>query len=140
MAGHHVQVGSRAPLPPITGAARFEAGNSRGDRAPGDGGGIPRPGTAEHLILRLIGPGLRPASAAIYRRDVADFLRWWDRRPESATPVDVVRYLAVRATSPASADRRLAILAYFYRAGIAAHSWTGDPTVGIARARRGAWR
>ena len=76
----------------------------------------------------------------MYRRDVADFLHWWGRPPEDATRADITRYLAERATSPASADRRLAILAYFYRAGVAAGSWTGDPTVGIARARRGAWR
>ena len=115
----------------------FGPGNSHVPDGPVWG---PPPNIDEHPTIGLIGPGLRPASAAIYRRDVADFLRWWDRRPEAATPADVVRYLAVRATSPASADRRLAILAYFYRAGIAAHSWTGDPTAGIARARRGAWR
>ena len=137
MAGHRrrdASVGSDA-----TGGdcGLFRPGNSH---VPGGTVWGPPPGIDEHLTLRLIGPGLRPASAAIYRRDVADFLRWWDRRPEAATPADVVRYLAERATSPASADRRLAILAYFYRSGIAAHFWTGDPTVGIARARRGAWR
>ncbi len=107
---------------------------------PGNGGGNPPPGAGEHPTLALIGRGLRPTSAAIYRRDVADFLRWLGRPPEEATSADIAGYLAGRAVSPSSSDRRLAALAHFYRAGIDAADWTIDPTAGTARARRGGWR
>ncbi|MHB8399626.1 MAG: hypothetical protein ACYDCI_11955 [Candidatus Limnocylindrales bacterium] len=140
MAAQRAPIASRALVPRPSHPACFGARNSGARLVPGNGGGIPSPGTAEHPTLGLIGPGLRPASVAIYRRDVSDFLAWWDRPPEDATPADIARYLALRATSPASADRRRANLAHFYRAGIAAGAWSGDPTVGIARARRGAWR
>lgn len=118
----------------------FRPGNRHVDRAPGGEGGTSSPGIDEHPTMGLIGPGLRPASAAIYRRDVADFLRWWGPRPEEATSADIIRYLAERATSPASADRRLAALAHFYQAMIYTGAGVSDPTVGIPRARRGAWR
>lgn len=90
--------------------------------------------------MALIGPGLHPASARIYRRDIADFLAWFGRPPEDATSGDVVRYLAERAVSPSSSDRRLAALGFYYRAGVSAGAWTTDPTAGLPRARRGAWR
>jgi site-specific recombinase XerD len=100
----------------------------------------PAPDADARDSVDLIGPGLRPSSLAVYRRDVADFLAWWGRPPQEATPADLARYLAERATSPASSDRRLAILAYFYRAGIEARRWPGDPTAKLPRARRGRWR
>ena len=140
MAAQRAPIASRAEVPLPSRRACFGARNSAVGHLPGNGGGIPSPGTAEHPTLGLVGPGLRASSVAIYRRDVSDFLRWLDRPPEDATPADIARYLALRATSPASADRRLAILAHFYRAGIAAGAWTADPTVDIARARRGSWR
>ena len=91
-------------------------------------------------LLRLVGVGLRPTSAAVYRRDVADFLGWWGRDPAEAESVDVVRYLAERAATASAADRRLAALAHFYREGVSAGYWSANPTVGLARARRGHWR
>lgn len=91
-------------------------------------------------LLGLVGDGLRATSAEIYRRDVADFLRWWDRDPAGASPADIGRYLAARAPTPSGADRRLAALAHFYRAGIGAGCWATDPTLDVARARRGPWR
>lgn len=140
MAGRRGSVPSRTPLPPTPGAACFDPGNRHLAGGPGGDGGRSSSGRIDHLTLGLVGPGLRSSSVAVYRRDVADFLRWWGRPPKEATRADIARYLAEQATSPASADRRLAILAYFYRAGIAARLWTSDPTVGIARARRGSWR
>jgi Phage integrase, N-terminal SAM-like domain len=133
-------IAKRPTVPVGVGSACFGPGNSGVEGAPGDVGEASAPGTVEYGSLGLIGPGLRPSSVAIYRRDVADFLRWWRRPPGDATAADVTRYLAERATSPASADRRLAILGYFYRAGVAARRWPVDPTAGIARARRGSWR
>jgi site-specific recombinase XerD len=106
-----------------------------------------RPGTHAacfepgNRLLELVGPGLKPTTAAVYRRDVADFVRWWRRPLAEADAADVALYLRDRsAGNPASADRRLAALAHFYRAGIAAGCWRVNPTVGLARARRGAWR
>lgn len=95
---------------------------------------------AGNSLLHLVGVGLRPTSAAVYRRDVADFLRWWDGCPADAMPADVRRYLAERTATASAVDRRLAALAHFYQAGIWAGCWSVNPTVGIARARRGAWR
>ncbi len=92
-------------------------------------------------LLDLVGPGLRPTSAAVYRRDVVDFLRWWGRDPADAEAADIARYLAERAADkPAGADRRLAALAHFYQAGIWAGRWSVNPTAGLPRARRGDWR
>ena len=91
-------------------------------------------------LLGLVGVGLRASSAQVYRRDVADFLVWWGHNPTAATGADVAQYLAERGPTPAAADRRLAALAHFYRAGIIAGRWTVDPTAGLPRARRGDWR
>lgn len=96
---------------------------------------------ARNRLLGLVGGGLKPTSAVVYRRDVADFLGWWGREPAAATGMDIARYLADRSSgTPAGADRRLAALAHFYRAGIAGGLWTSNPTTELPRARRGAWR
>ena len=75
-------------------------------------------------LLGLVGGGLRPTSAEVYRRDVADFLAWWDRDPAGASGADIVRYVHQPGSTPAGMDRRLAALAHFYRAGTAAGWWT----------------
>ncbi len=140
MAGRSVPMQSLGPTATHPRSGLFPTSKQPRDATPGNGGGKPSPGADEHPTLALIGPGLRPTSAAIYRRDVADFLRWWERPPEEATSADVVGYLAGRAASPASSDRRLAALAHFYRAGVDTAGWTINPTAGLVRARRGQWR
>jgi hypothetical protein len=140
MARNSAPTASWAQGPVAQGMACFGPETGPVGARPGGAGGVPSPGLDEHGTLGLIGIGLRPSSAAIYRRDVADFLHWWGRPPQDAGPADITGYLVERATSPASADRRLAALAHLYRAGVAARRWTSDPTVGIARARRGNWR
>ncbi|TAM73576.1 MAG: hypothetical protein EPN50_03895 [Chloroflexota bacterium] len=85
-------------------------------------------------LLALVGAGLRPSSAAIHQRDVAEFLGWWSRDPAQASSDDIIKYLAERgAARPAAADRRLAALAHFFRAGIEAGRWSTDPTLGLPR-------
>lgn len=91
-------------------------------------------------LLGLVGPGLRPTSATVYRRDVAAFLARWPE-PASATRADVVAYLNVRAAgNPASWDRRAAVLRHFFERGIAAGLWAGNPAAELPRQRRGDWR
>jgi hypothetical protein len=91
-------------------------------------------------LLGLVGPGLRPTSAKVYRRDVADFLARWPR-PELAIRADVVLYLDSRAAgSPAGWDRRAAALRHFFGQGIAAGLWTVNPAAELPRQRRGDWR
>ncbi len=91
-------------------------------------------------LLGLVGPGLRPTSATVYRRDLADFLdRWPD--PSLATRRDLIAYLNSRAAdNPAGWDRRAAALRYFFRRGIEAGRWTANPAAELPRQRRGDWR
>jgi hypothetical protein len=91
-------------------------------------------------LLGLVGPGLRPTSATVYRRDVADFLTSWPT-PQLATRADVVAYLDDRAAgNPAGWDRRAAALRHFFEQGIAAGLWTVSPAGELPRQRRGDWR
>ncbi len=91
-------------------------------------------------LLGLVGPGLRPTSAVVYRRDLADFLAHWPK-PELATRADVVAYLDSRAAgNPAGWDRRAAALRHFFEQGIAAGLWTANPADQLPRRRRGDWR
>ena len=91
-------------------------------------------------LLGLVGPGLRPTSATVYRRDVADFLARWSK-PELASRADVLGYLAFRAAgNPAGWDRRAAALCHFFEQGIAAGLWTVNPAAELPRQRRGDWR
>ncbi len=110
------------------------------ERTPAPIPGAPACFGPANSLMGLVGAGLRVTSAEVYRRDVADFLAWWDRDPAEATGADIVRYVAERRPTPAGADRRLAALAHFYRGGIRAGHWSHNPVVGLARARRGAWR
>jgi hypothetical protein len=91
-------------------------------------------------LLGLVGPGLRPTSAVVYRRDVAAFLvRWPD--PELATRADLTAYLDSRAAdNPAGWDRRAAGLRHFFERGIEAGLWTVNPAADLPRQRRGDWR
>jgi site-specific recombinase XerD len=76
----------------------------------------------------------------VYRRDVADFLARWPR-PELASRADVIAYLDARAAgNPAGWDRRAAALRHFFRQGIEAGLWTGNPAGELPRQRRGDWR
>jgi hypothetical protein len=91
-------------------------------------------------LLGLVGPGLRPTSATVYRRDVADFLACW---PDSDLPTrrDLVIYLDTRAAdNPAGWDRRAAALRHFFERGIEAGLWTTNPAADLPRQRRGDWR
>lgn len=91
-------------------------------------------------LLGLVGPGLRPASAVVYRRDLADFLAAWPD-PASVTRADLVAYLETRAAeNPAGWDRRAAGLRYFFECGIEAGLWTANPAAELPRQRRGNWR
>jgi site-specific recombinase XerD len=91
-------------------------------------------------LLGLVGPGLRPTSATVYRRDVADFLARWPK-PELTTRADVAAYLDSRAAgNPAGWDRRAAALRHFFEQGIAAGLWTANPAGELPRQRRGDWR
>jgi len=91
-------------------------------------------------LLGLVGRGLRPTSAAVYRRDIADFLAAWPD-PASVTRADLVAYLDTRAAdNPAGWDRRAAGLRYFFERGIAAGLWAGNPAAELPRQRRGDWR
>jgi site-specific recombinase XerD len=91
-------------------------------------------------LLGLVGPGLRPTSAVVYRRDVADFLARWPK-PELATRAKVMAYLDSRAAdNPAGWDRRAAALRHFFERGIAAGLWSTNPAAELPRARRGDWR
>lgn len=91
-------------------------------------------------LLGLVGGGLRPTSAVVYRRDVADFLARWPN-PELASRADVMAYLNSRAAdNPAGWDRRAAGLRYFFERGIEAGLWTADPAAELPRQRRGDWR
>lgn len=129
-------MGRRPMAPERTSPFCFGPGNS----AAGDSGGRGSPAPGHDATLALVGGGLRASSGAIYRRDVADFLGWWGRSPEEVAAADIAQYLAERAATPAAADRRRAALAHLYRAGIEAGQWAVDPTAGLPRARRGAWR
>lgn len=91
-------------------------------------------------MLGLIGTGLRSTSAAVYRRDVTAWLRWWTDDPAGATTADIRDFLAATCPTPASWDRRRAALAHFYDAGVRAGHWTGNPAAAVSRARRGDWR
>jgi hypothetical protein len=91
-------------------------------------------------LLGLVGPGLRPTSADVYRRDVADFLAWCSH-PADATNRELVAYLVAKASdNPASWDRRAAVLSYFYERGIEAGLWSMNPAWILPRHRRGDWR
>jgi site-specific recombinase XerD len=88
----------------------------------------------------LVGPGLRPASAAVYRRDLANFLATWPS-PELATRADVIAYLDSRAAgNPSGWDRRAAVLRYFFERGIEVGLWSDNPATKLPRQRRGDWR
>ena len=120
--------------------ALFRPGNRLVGRSPdGERWDLP-PGAADHPMLALVGAGLRPSSATVYRRDVEAFLAWWRDDPAHATTADVQNFLAATCPTPASWDRRRAALAHFYQAGIAAGHWTVNPAVGIPPRRRGDWR
>jgi hypothetical protein len=91
-------------------------------------------------LLGLVGPGLRPTSAVVYRRDVAEFLTSWPD-PELATRADLIGYLDARAAdNPAGWDRRAAALRHFFERGIAAGLWSTNPAAELPRQRRGEWR
>ena len=88
----------------------------------------------------LVGPGLRPTSATVYRRDLGDFLARWPE-PALVTRRDLIAYLDSRAAdNPAGWDRRAAALRYFFRRGIEAGLWTANPAAELPRQRRGDWR
>ena len=93
-------------------------------------------------LLGLVGPRLRPTSAVVYRRDLADFLAPWPR-PELVTRADLTAYLDSRAAdNPAGWDRRAAGLRYLFDRGIEAGLWTANPAGDLPRQRRGdrRWR
>lgn len=91
-------------------------------------------------LLGLVGPGLRPTSATVYRRDVADFLACWSNL-SLATRADLIAYLDARAAgNPAGWDRRAAALRHFFERGIEAGLWAGNPAGDLPRQRRGDWR
>jgi hypothetical protein len=91
-------------------------------------------------LLGLVGPRLRPTSAKVYRRDVADYLAWC-RDPATATQRELVAYLVAKASdNPAGWDRRAAVLNYFYERGIEAGLWSVNPAWILPRHRRGDWR
>jgi hypothetical protein len=91
-------------------------------------------------LLGLVGPGLRPTSATVYRRDVGDFLARWPN-PELASRADVIAHLDARAAdNPAGWDRRAAALRHFFERGIEAGLWTDNPAAELPRQRRGEWR
>src|ERR1035437_3398502 len=90
-------------------------------------------------LLGLVGPRLRPTSAVVYRRDLADFLVACPS-PELATRADLCAYLDSRAVdNPAGWDRRAAGLRYFFDRGIEAGLWTANPAADLPRPRRGEW-
>lgn len=140
MGGQRARIATRTPGPSAAGRACFGPGNSVLGATAGDDQRASSLRDTDRGYLCLVGQGLRASSAAVYRRDVVDFLLWWGRPPQAAASGDIARYLAERATSPASHDRRLAALADFYQAGIESGDWTSDPTGGLGRARRGSWR
>lgn len=91
-------------------------------------------------LLGLVGPRLKPASAVVYRRDLADLLAAWPE-PSRAARTDVIAYLdASSAGNPAGWDRRAAILRYFFERGIGAGLWAANPVADLPRQRRDDWR
>jgi hypothetical protein len=91
-------------------------------------------------LLGLVGRGLRPTSAVVYRRDLANFLAAWPD-PTAASRAGLVAYLDSRAADrPAAWDRRAAVLRYFFERGIEAGLWTVNPAADLPRQRRGDWR
>lgn len=91
-------------------------------------------------LLGLVGSGLRPTSATVYRRDVADFLARWPN-PELASRADVMAYLDARTVgNPAGWDRRAAALRHFFERGIEAGLWVANPAAELPHQRRGDWR
>jgi hypothetical protein len=95
---------------------------------------------AGNRLLGLVGPGLSPTSATVYRRDLAHFLAAWPE-PSRAARADVIAYLDGRsAGNPAGWDRRAAVLRYFFERGIDAGLWAANPAADLPRQRRGDWR
>ena len=91
-------------------------------------------------LLGLVGAGLRPTSAVVYCRDLADFLAAWPA-PSRAARADLIAYLDGRSVgSPAGWDRRAAVLRYFFERGIESGLWTDNPAADLPRQRRGDWR
>jgi integrase/recombinase XerD len=85
--------------------------------------------------------GLAPNTLAAYRRDLAALSQWLAKRHLeliAAGEPELFAYFAARhaGSSPASANRRLAVLRRFYRWAVRESLLANDPTLRLEAARR----